>query len=235
MFLGYMDDSGRFDKKKQTYQVLSVVLVHDKQFSDIEHLVGHCVWDVIPEDRLDRFEEFHAWEIYGGYGVFEGIEQEKRFSAIKSLLSILDNYKVPVIYGAVNVQKLHRQPYASAVPIDIAFRLCIPGIEDLMAKERSKSGQGFALLIADDNKEQKQILKKTFKELRRQIRPPSWHPVTWHIHDDMYFGDSKDSIGIQLADLSSYFIGKHLEQDQAAEGFYQIFKDQIVYSKVEPE
>jgi hypothetical protein len=55
-----------------------------------------------------------------------------------------------------------------------------------------------------------------------------------HLHDDMYFGSSKDSIGVQLADLCGYFIAKHLEGDAAGEGFYDIIKDRIVYSKLEP-
>jgi hypothetical protein len=238
MFLGYMDDSGRFDKKKQTYQIVSTVLVRDNLSESIEHLVGQVVEDVIPEDRLERFEEFHAWELYGGYGIFDGIDQEKRFDAIKRLLSIIRDYEIPVVYGAVDLQQLQQRSYASANPIDIAFRLCIEGTSWVMSEEqRGQHGSDsvFALLIVDDtDKDKKAILKKSFRELRRQIRPPDWHPRTWYIHDDMYFGSSKDSIGIQLADLCSYFIGKHLEKDELAEGFYQIFSDLILYSEVEP-
>jgi len=56
-----------------------------------------------------------------------------------------------------------------------------------------------------------------------------------NIHDGMYFGDSKESVGIQLADLCSYFIAKHLEKDAAGDGFYLKIKDYITDSKVEPE
>ena len=56
-----------------------------------------------------------------------------------------------------------------------------------------------------------------------------------NIHDSMYFGNSKDSIGIQLADLSSYLIARHLEQDSSTEDFYNRIQDRIVYFKVEPE
>jgi hypothetical protein len=50
----------------------------------------------------------------------------------------------------------------------------------------------------------------------------------------MYFGNSVDSIGIQIADLCAYFIRKHLDGDAVAEGFYNIIKDCIVDYKVEP-
>ncbi len=57
----------------------------------------------------------------------------------------------------------------------------------------------------------------------------------WHLHDDMYFGNSQESVGLQLADLCSYFIVKHLEGNQATEGFFKIIEKQIVYSRIEPE
>jgi hypothetical protein len=199
--------------------------------------VGHCVVDVIPEAKWNQFEEFHASELYGGYGIFEGIDTETRFFAIKTLLSIIPDYKLPIVYGAVDLPKLHQQPYASANAIDTAFRLCLPAIEQVMGGEQYRSGgTEFALLIADDtNGDVKKMLKTSFRQLRRPVRPPHWHPGTWHIHDEMYFGSSKDSVGIQLADLCSYFIGRHLEKDQTTEGFYQIFSDLIVHSKVVPE
>ncbi len=53
----------------------------------------------------------------------------------------------------------------------------------------------------------------------RQIRPPDYNPRLWYVHDDMYFGSSKDSVGIQLADLCGYFIAKHLEGDVSIDGF----------------
>jgi hypothetical protein len=235
MYLGYIDDSGRYDKKKQMFEVLSTVLVPDKMFNQMEVDVGVCVADVIPEDKLERFEEFHAWELYGGYGIFDGIEQEKRFQAIKDLLSIIPRNKLAVVYGAVNLPKLQCHPYGSAAPTDIAFRLCVPAIDNFMSTRQSESTLEYALLIADDtDKEKRSRLKKSFREFRKQIRPPNWEPVNWYLHDDMYFGSSKDSIGIQLADLCAYFIAKHLDEDQSAEGFYEIFKNEIAFSKIEP-
>jgi hypothetical protein len=238
MFLGYTDDSGRFDKKQSTYRILSTVLMRDRLFSPIEHVIGNLFPEFLPEEKWESFEEFHAWELFGGgYGIFDGIDQQRRFAAIESLLTIIPDYKLPIVYGAVDVRELQRRHYGSADPIDVAFRLCLEGISTVMGTEQSEShGTEFALLIVDDtNRDNKKRLKQTYRELRKQVRPPHWHPGTWYIHDDMYFGDSKDSIGIQLADLCSYFIGKHLESDAAAEHFYQIFSDQIAYSCIEPQ
>jgi hypothetical protein len=62
---------------------------------------------LLSAEKLKEFSEFHACEIYGGYGIFEGIEQRKRFAAIQTLLSILDHSKLPVIYGVVDLMRLN--------------------------------------------------------------------------------------------------------------------------------
>jgi hypothetical protein len=49
------------------------------------------------------------------------------------------------------------------------------------------------------------------------------------ISDDMYFGDSQYSIGIQLADLCSYFIARHLDGDAEIKGFYEMIDPHIVF------
>jgi hypothetical protein len=44
----------------------------------------------------------------------------------------------------------------------------------------------------------------------------------------MYFGDSKYSIGIQIADLCSYFIARRLAGDSETEHFYKMIEPQII-------
>jgi len=50
----------------------------------------------------------------------------------------------------------------------------------------------------------------------------------------MFFGSSKDSVGLQLADLCAYFISQHLQKNDKAEPFYEIFKERIDYCHMEP-
>jgi hypothetical protein len=94
------------------------------------------------------------------------------------------------------------------------------------------------MLVVDDcNPPIKNVLKQSFRELRQHIRKPIPSPgQMWHFHDAVAFADSRDSVGVQVADLCAYFIAKHQKNDDpTAEGFYEIIKDRIVYSKVEIE
>jgi hypothetical protein len=51
----------------------------------------------------------------------------------------------------------------------------------------------------------------------------------------MYFGSSRDSIGIQLADLCGYFISQHLQNKPEAECFYKEVEQRIFFSEVKPD
>ena len=235
MYLAYLDDSNR-KIKSHNLQVLAAVMINDDLFHRVEIEMGVSILDLVPEDKIEKFQEFHACEVYGGYGVFEGTDQRIRFETIKHLLNVVNTKKLPIIYGAVDVNKLQSKVYGSASPIDIAFRICANGVHDwISANDHAQ----VALLIADDfaDGKVKAGLRKSFRQLRSQIRPPEF-PINGsliNLHDDMYFGDSKDSVGLQMADLCSFFIGKHLEGDVASKGFYDLIKDQIFFSSVEPQ
>lgn len=243
MYLAYIDDSARKAEKKHNLQVLSALVLKDEHFRQIEGAAGYTIEKIIPEGKLDEFEEFHAYQLYGGHGVFECVDQDARMTAITFLLRMISSVEIPIIYGAVDTSALRKQLYASASPIDICFRICAKGIEDWIATNDAKQ---FALLITDDFQQDKDLklkLRQSFRDLRKPMRPPHYRVGEMpgmdnfsHIHDEMYFGNSKESVGLQMADLCTYFIGKHLQGgDDLAEGFYNIIKDRIVYSKIEPE
>jgi hypothetical protein len=115
--LAYLDDSGTRDKKSP-FQVVTAVIVEDKHFFEMEFIHGAAVEAIVPKEKLDDFEEFHAWQLYGGHGVFEGVPQQNRFNVIKALLEVLTLSKIPIVYGAVDKSKLEKLVYGSAADSD---------------------------------------------------------------------------------------------------------------------
>lgn len=232
--LAYLDDSGTGDKGCQ-YQVVCAVLIEDRHFSNLEVLQGVAIERSLPEERWDQFEEFHAREIYRGHGIWHGIDEAKRFEAIELILRNVDHLRLPVIYTAVDKGWLVNNSYPSQDPVDVAFREVLDGIQSWLTHNAQND---LCLLIFDDtsNKILRKRITKSFRELRRQIRPPTWNAgCMWNIHDDMYFGSSKESIGIQMADLCGYFVNRHLVGRRDSESFYDIFSNQIICSEVKPE
>jgi hypothetical protein len=254
--LAYLDDSDTKGKASQ-WQVMSGVIVEDKNFKLIEYGMSAIQELLVPADRLAAFEEFHACELYGGYGVFEGIGQEQRFDAIRRLLDLIRMAGLSVVYGAVDLARLRNKVYASADPLDISFRICLNGIhqwtQDHIVDQIQLGAEDFSLssivrpmvetwfnelmiLIVDECPDRKirDALQKSFRNLRSP-RIRSSEPALIHFHDDMYFGDSRYSIGIQLADLCSYFIARHLQGDSEIQSFYEMIEPHIVHSQIEPE
>ncbi len=165
------------------------------------------------------------------------------------LMALLEVMDITVVYGAVHLPALKTEIYGSADPVDVCFRKCLSEIRDWADASTKKHvsaqlGDNFTvermteimvpsllsqlvILIVDEcDGKTKNTLQKSF----RSLRPAPASPLEC-LHDDMYFGDSRYSIGIQLADLCSYFIARHLEGDTEIEAFYQIIKPRIYQPK----
>lgn len=254
MYLAYLDDSDT-KQKASKWQVMSAVIVKDCEFAELEITMG-VLAQILLAGKIDLFTEFHACELFGGHGVFEGIDQAKRFHIIGALLDCLKESKSPVVYGAVDLVRLNKMVYGSADPLDIAFRICAKGVDDWIGKtvdERFKHykehkedfgenpashllSENMAILIADDcDSKTKASIQGSFRKMRTHHRRTGEKSKLRRLHDDMYFGDSKYSIGIQMADLCSYFIARHLDGDAASEGFYKLIEPHIVHSQIMPE
>jgi uncharacterized protein DUF3800 len=252
--LAYLDDSDT--KQKPTkIQVMSGIIIEDTSFKVFDIAMRFIRNELVPEEKLDKFSEFHAAELFGGYGVFEGIEREKRLGAIRKLLKLLSSPGSSVVYGAVDIAKTKREVFGSADPLDMAFRICLSEISEWV-KNRAFSDSGdkkdedeelrrwlaaLVLLIVDDcsQKDQRAMLQDSFRNLRHPSPAASKTMSATqrfaHFHDDVFFGDSRYSVGIQLADLCSYFIARHLQGDEEIQEFYDLIEPHISYGQFYPE
>jgi hypothetical protein len=243
VYLTYLDESDT-KAKDSKWKVMGAVLLPSESFMMLEALSTFPIEGLVSEGQ--EFTEFHACELYGGHKPFDQIAQTKRLEAIEFLLTAIPNCGIKVAYGAVNLDHLKKQPYASANSLDVAFRLCAKGITRWLASQLvAKMFRGIVpddshmtLFIADDcDPKDKSTLQKSFRSMRTSFRiPPKEGEDTElsFVHDDMYFGDSRYSIGIQMADLCSYFIARHLSGDAKTESFYKMIEPHIISAAQEP-
>jgi hypothetical protein len=102
---------------------MSCVVIDDRAFATLEGFVSGIRDELIPliaQDKIEQFTEFHATELYGGHGAFDGVEPGQRFEAIRKLLFLLEFGKLSVIYGAVNIDALRCSTRE-------VLRICGPG------------------------------------------------------------------------------------------------------------
>lgn len=235
MYLGYLDDSEQGD-----WMVVGSTLMPANSSMIAEMHAALAIENLMPEEERHRFTEFHASELYNGTGTFEGILQSSRFAAIANLLKCLNSCNAKIAYGAINLPELRKGSFGSANVRDVAFRRCVLGIEDWLWKmvlgEMGKENYGSeytAMFIMDEvaqsDKQTRYILQSSFRSLRSRFRfsAKDSGQISF-VHEDMYFGDSRYSVGIQLADLCSYFVGRHLCGKEDSEGFYGMIEPFIV-------
>ena len=207
---------------------------------------------VVPQGKWGWTERLHGIAM-----AFRGIDERKRFSAIQVLLMSLLHYDLPFIYGAVDEKKLEgssfsKSLFGTARAVTAAFRLCVLGVEDWAQTQHCEPSRGISvdykdnyLLIVDNTTDVE--LKKQLQFAYRVLRAnhPYSNPTPpdnrlWHSHDEMYFGDTVSCLGIQLADLCTYFMQRHLlkrdkGQKDAADEFFNLIAPHAICAKPQPE
>jgi hypothetical protein len=243
VYLCYLDDSC----EDSTHQVICAVIIPDTHFLTVEGYFGYVIEKVVPEELRDEFE-FHASPLYHGKPPYDKIDRETAMKMLNACLQAVVEVPIPIVYGAVDLRKLRAGMYATASPIDVAFRLCIPEIERWLRKnkpEQTKDFEHCGIIIADDTKNphHKTQMQKAFRADRPHYRPsvgdddaPFYKviPPLAHIHDDMYFGDSAYSRGIQLADMCCFIVSRHLQGKEDTEFLYKKIEPHIFSAKIEP-
>jgi hypothetical protein len=241
--LAYLDETGT--DGHSPIVMYGALIVPVGRFGPLSALHSVAIQQIIPLDRMDDFTEFHAYEIYKGTGVFEGIDETKRFAAINVLLSAVRMDELRFIYAAADRKKFASSPFGSGKPLISAFHMCLLGVEDWATANHPQRPEAkridwndTCLYVVDDcdNKELKTQLRNTYHTLRvKHPMVPPFENRLWHAHDDMFFANSKDCLGIQIVDLCNYFVRMHLAGEVEPHNFYELFSGQISCAQPEPE
>jgi len=236
--LAYLDESG--SDKDSEILVIGALIVPEEKFTEMEVLVGAVVEELIPRDKQESFERFHAYELYNGHGVFSDLPETSRFDAISKLLGIVSTgvggLSLPFIYSAINKKALEKSLFHSAKPTDVAFSVCTLGIERWL--EQNCPDRYLCLVIFDDSDDRvlKKDMQTSFRTLRQKLGPPMWSAnKLWRMHDAMYFGSSKDSAGLQIADLCAYFVRRKIAGQTDPRDFFSLIANQVTCAAIEPE
>jgi hypothetical protein len=143
----------------------------------------------------------------------------------------------------VNLKALKGGLHRTASQLDIAFRLCALGVEKWLADEELRTANEcpnpdpmgvLGLMICDAGGKTNHHVGAAFRSMRRRSREGSTGELL-HLHDDMYFGDSKYCTGIQLADVCTYVVLRHLLHKSDTEYLYDRISPLIQSCKIDLE
>ncbi len=234
----YVDDSRQHKnvegKISQQFQLIGGVIIEDRKFDLLEQELAYYLYELVYAEAGNEFERFHAADLLAGRPPFDKIGRARAIEILATGIDTVARLQIPVIYAAVDMVKLRTTSYGSVEPKDMAFRGCLRLVEQWF-KEIEPDGLG---LLVSDNYESRPIrgaFQSSFHMFRnRAFGSPPVRGMLEHLHDDMYFGDSKFSKGIQLADICMLMIGRHLLDYSDTEDLYQDLSKNIAKVSCEP-
>jgi len=218
VYLTYFDDSESHDKK---LQCVGAVILHDTAFNSLENFLGATIEELVPEDLRESFE-FHASDLFNNRGVFKDLDHTKAVQLIESCAIAVSGHRIPFAYACVDIEKHRRTLCGDAPPIGLAFRDCANSVESWF---REHDPNGLGLFVFDKGKNEK-LIQNAFRDLRRRVRQMGGSRGTLeHVHDDLYFGDSAYSVGLQAADICTYLVNRHQHQREDTEHLYKLVEE----------
>jgi hypothetical protein len=224
VYLGYFDDSMIANPK---YQIVGGILLKDTNFNSLELGLGALVEALVPEDRRENFE-FHASELSGVVKSFKDLLTDTPKERVAALLSgcvdMVIGLGTPVFYGAVDVDKLSHTRYGNANPLSVCFRMCLERVERWF-EENEKYGLGLIVCDSMSDPKVRDQLQRAYRDYRKPVKSILGdRGLMEHLHDDLYFGDSFYSYGLQAADVCTYLINHHLRGEDDTEHLYRMLE-----------
>jgi hypothetical protein len=116
------------------FQILASVVMDSQQCGRTERLSGSTIEDFIPQENLENFEEFHAADVMHKNGAFAGLSDDDAVGILEQLVRLVTEMKAAVVYGAVDRRKFNSSLYAGVDAAQLAFRICLAGVEKVDAR-----------------------------------------------------------------------------------------------------
>jgi hypothetical protein len=230
----YFDEAGTSDVRNEPIMVVVAVIIRDKIWLEIERAAQAIVNRLVPKDLRYEFE-FHAGDLFCGRTKgFQRNAQDKevRFEILRSFASIVRDFKLPIIYVAHDKRELPIKDAAMmTMHLELGRQICTAYVENWLRKKTRGRDVGMLIsdVVHDDNKHQEKLIKKYLMRYRKFPMFVALGPVLEHVIDTIHFADSRESIGLQVADTCAYFIKRHLvnPSDSDAEPIYQIIAPNV--------
>jgi hypothetical protein len=241
VYLLYLDDAGvtgtNLSDRQQPYHVLTAVPIRETTWCDVEKLLLDLANKRVPRSEQPKFE-FHAQDIFNGSGgIFKKNRAfwtpQRRFELFEEFLKVIADCKLPIIYAAVHKRRLRDQYNTPYNPRDLAFLLCAERVERWFCQDAPDEK---GMFIADETSASgKAALRKSLRQYRRIPIPLGIrNEKLEHVIETIHFVDSRESLGVQIADACSYLIKRHHCRKANSEDFYKIIKGNVVDWKVFP-
>lgn len=204
MHLLYLDESGKSGPKDyaQPWYVLGGLIVPEADWQAIERDLNERIDAIVPPPRPDSWE-LHMSLLYHRKGPFAGMPAGDRFGLVDAVFDVIDAYELTLIFVGVD-KKAHRTKYTQPEPVEnIAYKLMLERFDTYVGKRGSELG----LVVCD---EQKEIEMATRQAHSRYRRHGTGMAKINHVIETPFFTPSHWSRPLQMIDVATYYVARHL-------------------------
>jgi hypothetical protein len=200
--LVYLDETGSVGRgaRNQPYLTLAAVVVDESAVQALSErmqalAMQHLGW--IPAGF-----ELHAHEIWNAQGYWNGKQPPELLAALEAIVGLLEELSISVVYASIDKARLSARH--GGVYDKNAYLLALQFLLEKL--DRWRTNQALRIVIADEAKEHQLRAVKMVRDMQSWAigAVPGRQLVS--IIDSMHFVDSKDSPGVQLADVVAFVL-----------------------------
>jgi Protein of unknown function (DUF3800) len=243
--VAYSDESGTGSKKNEPIIVVTAVLFNmDSQWEPVEEQMFELCYR-IPKRLLHENREFKGKVLYRAIRKNDPEAAE----TLRKILAIVVRNKLTIFYGPVDrvgfedhrdLIKVTDREYEMTAH-DRAFSDCIEQVDASMHLHHPNEK---VLWIADRGSYERQMKSELlsfqrYEKSELDVTRPEFYDRPLHIVETVYFGDSKETFGLQLADVCCSTITLHSLETwygwrPCAGPFYEQIRKNVVRDGTQP-
>jgi len=228
MKLCYCDESGTGREKIATMAGIIV----DSHTMHKTKMYWEAILDVLRREVDWNIPEIKGSALFAGRGAWGKVSRERRYEIITNIIQLVEDRKHKVVYASVHKEIFRRKLATGQIPKNIATEWRWMGLHITLALQKFHQKQngikGHTMLIFD-NCEKERVRFSDFI-----ASPPDWSDVYYskgagpdrldQIIDVPYFGDSKEVVLIQAADVIAFVLRLYAEMQ---EGYARLSHDDV--------
>jgi hypothetical protein len=234
VYLAYSDESGTGDERQEPFVLVAALVIHpDSQWEKVSAEIERLVSEHVPLDKQATFE-FHAHDLFGQ------LHRPSHKALLEGICRIPFKFHVPIYTGLVHrdgmrilINHDRSEPVGKKELLRLAqgmaFYLCAQRVETAFCSFIPTERVLWIADRTDANVAMKELLK--LGQLKA-VMPDFPTTKLDHVIDTIYFGDSRESRALQLADVCNYVIRRHLVGKANAAHYYRLIESQLTLSPI---
>jgi hypothetical protein len=203
MHLLYVDESGKSGPKDYTqpWYVLGGLILPEEKWTTVERDLNEAIESVVPAPRPDDWE-LHMTLIAHRKKHFSSMSETDRFALVDAVFDVMEWHDLKLIFAAIDKEK-HQRKYTYPDPVErVAYMLMLERFNYCVGRQGA-----IGLVVAD---EQKEVELSTRKEHSRYRRDGTGVARIEHVIETPFFTPSHWSRPLQMIDVATYYVARHL-------------------------